>query len=81
MLGNADNVTMSVASYVSPDGRRDPKRRGILLADLKASFHGDEGKLFDPFNGNAYPLSLSPWDRTDPQKTYIVVTFIGKRKQ
>lgn len=54
------------------DGQGQP---GMLVAQLKELFGGDEGEIVDPIKGQVHLVSLKPWATSDPTKTFLHFSF------
>lgn len=58
--------------YRTPSGENE----GISLTELKSLFGGKEdGFVYDPFHGLAHSVSIKPWSKEDPQKTFLSIIF------
>lgn len=48
---------------------------GFTITQMRRHYGGDDFTVFDPFWGRPYHVSLRPWARTDPDKTYVSISF------
>ena len=48
---------------------------GMSISQLRQSFGGDEGEIFDPFQQLPHPISLGQWADLDPDKTFLQFRF------
>jgi hypothetical protein len=67
---NADDA--SHPTVTMGDGSVRPA--GLSIAELRKRFGGDEGEVRD-LSGKTHFVSLKPWADSDPDKTFIIISF------